>query len=384
MAGPIVASIRTQEALQRDLTLGRHPVRHPDPPLDRPVLPAVAGRAVRQRAGGAGHGAGLRRRRPGLRLPHQRHQLPGGLRAWATAPTTRWRCSTATSRRRGAGQPLRTAVLTSCAALWRPTGVAALASAVSYASLMITGFRGFSQFGLIGAAGCLLAWAATFTVLPAALCLFDRRPLPAAAPGRRSGSLSRLGGVDRRPARGLPAGRGGGDPVPADRRRPLRPGALRIRLSQAERGRRSWTRGRAPSTATTMPSSAAGPSPTGPGRPDARTSRPLRTAIRQADAELPKPRVIGDIFSVWDLLPGSPSLQGQKLAVLAELPAGDRRPRPGAGQRDGSRRAGQGAPARHAAEPAPPGPPPAGPPPLHRGGRDHRARAARLPAPVRG
>ena len=97
------------------------------------------------------------------------------------------------------GKPLRVAVVDACTALWRPTGVAALASAVSYASLMITGFRGFSQFGLVGAAGCLLAWAVTFTALPAALCLFDAPPA-AAGPGR-----------DRRSA--LPPGRRAGEPA---------------------------------------------------------------------------------------------------------------------------------------------------------------------------
>ena len=45
----------------------------------------------------------------------------------------------------------------------------------------------------------------------------------------------------------------------------------------------------------------------------------LRAAIRKADAELPAPGVIGDIFSVWDLLPGRPEVQREKLPILADI-----------------------------------------------------------------
>ena len=55
------------------------------------------------------------------------------------------------------------------------TVVAALGAAVAYASLIVTRFRGFSQFGTIGGIGMVAAWAATVTVLPALWAAFDHR-----------------------------------------------------------------------------------------------------------------------------------------------------------------------------------------------------------------
>jgi predicted RND superfamily exporter protein len=49
------------------------------------------------------------------------------------------------------------------------TLAAALTAAVAYASLMITVFRGFRHFGVIGGVGMLACWLAAYTVLPAAL-----------------------------------------------------------------------------------------------------------------------------------------------------------------------------------------------------------------------
>src|SRR5258708_5112861 len=65
-----------------------------------------------------------------------------------------------------------------CAAIagvWRGTLVASIAASAAYASLMVTSFRGFYQFGLMGAVGSLSCWLATFSVLPALLTLLDRR-----------------------------------------------------------------------------------------------------------------------------------------------------------------------------------------------------------------
>src|SRR5688572_10080968 len=47
------------------------------------------------------------------------------------------------------------------------TGVAAICASVAYVILTLTSFRGFFQFGVMGAAGVLLCWIATFTVMPA-------------------------------------------------------------------------------------------------------------------------------------------------------------------------------------------------------------------------
>jgi hypothetical protein len=61
------------------------------------------------------------------------------------------------------------------AAAWRGTLAAALAAACAYGSLMITDFRGFQHFGVIGALGMVLCWLSAFTVLPATLALLARR-----------------------------------------------------------------------------------------------------------------------------------------------------------------------------------------------------------------
>jgi uncharacterized protein len=51
------------------------------------------------------------------------------------------------------------------------TLAAALTAAVAYASLMITVFRGFRDFGVIGGIGILLCWGSAYVVLPAALSI---------------------------------------------------------------------------------------------------------------------------------------------------------------------------------------------------------------------
>ncbi len=69
----------------------------------------------------------------------------------------------------------------------RGTLAAALTAAVAYSSLVITVFRGFRHFGVIGGVGILLCWLAAFSVLPAALASarhLGMTPRPAAALGR--------------------------------------------------------------------------------------------------------------------------------------------------------------------------------------------------------
>jgi len=52
---------------------------------------------------------------------------------------------------------------------------AALAAAVSYASLVVMQFRGFRQFGVIGGLGMVLAWLTTFVLAPPLIAWMDRR-----------------------------------------------------------------------------------------------------------------------------------------------------------------------------------------------------------------
>jgi predicted RND superfamily exporter protein len=76
--------------------------------------------------------------------------------------------------RRGGKTP-REAASIALGATIRPTVIASLGAAISYASLVVTRFRGFSQFGVIGGIGMLAAWLATMTVLPALWASFDQR-----------------------------------------------------------------------------------------------------------------------------------------------------------------------------------------------------------------
>jgi predicted RND superfamily exporter protein len=70
-------------------------------------------------------------------------------------------------------------------AIWgaRPgTAAAALAAGVSYASLALTDFQGFRQFGLIGGIGMLLSWLLAFVLTPPLALWIDRAScLPVAA-----------------------------------------------------------------------------------------------------------------------------------------------------------------------------------------------------------
>ena len=60
---------------------------------------------------------------------------------------------------------------------------AALAAAASYASLALTDFRGFRQFGFVGGIGMLLSWVFAFVLMPPLVLWMDRAPR---LPGARS------------------------------------------------------------------------------------------------------------------------------------------------------------------------------------------------------
>src|SRR5262249_7746613 len=81
---------------------------------------------------------------------------------------------------------------------WLPTLTAGFTAAASYGSLMITEFRGFRDFGLIGSIGMVLCWTSTYMTLPSILTVTGRlSPLKGRAPGgppssHRVDLLSRL------------------------------------------------------------------------------------------------------------------------------------------------------------------------------------------------
>lgn len=89
-----------------------------------------------------------------------------------------------------------------------PTFVAAFGAALAYLSLASTAFRGFSQFGVLGALGMALCWTSAYLLLPPLLFVLDGGRPFGAAPGRERGRafawLARR--IDARPAAFLAGG----------------------------------------------------------------------------------------------------------------------------------------------------------------------------------
>mgnify|MGYP000267008853 CR=1 FL=1 len=75
-------------------------------------------------------------------------------------------------RRRG--EPAATALSTALTHTMLATGTAMLAAGIAYGSLMVTDFRGFNQFGLIGGAGMVLVWICTMLLVPPIILVGER------------------------------------------------------------------------------------------------------------------------------------------------------------------------------------------------------------------
>jgi len=75
---------------------------------------------------------------------------------------------------RRAGQNVQESLVRSLWGTRVGTLSAALAAAVSYASLIAMQFRGFRQFGVIGGLGMVLAWCTTFVLAPPLIAWMDR------------------------------------------------------------------------------------------------------------------------------------------------------------------------------------------------------------------
>jgi predicted exporter len=84
---------------------------------------------------------------------------------------------------RRAGQPAAESVATARRTTWQPTLTAAAAASASYGALIVTEFRGFREFGIIGGFGMLICWGATYLALPSILIVMERLfPLDAGPP----------------------------------------------------------------------------------------------------------------------------------------------------------------------------------------------------------
>jgi uncharacterized protein len=203
--------------------------------------------------------------------------------------------------------------------VWRGTLVAAISASASYASLMVTSFRGFYQFGVMGAAGVLACWVTTFTVLPAMLILLDRRAAGdtarAARPPLSLRPLAKF--LQRHPAGvtvaftilGIVSIFGTGhflkDPFEYDFRK------LNSKLQttdEAKQASKSLDQlfGRWPSPTIVLADN--------PGEVEL-----MKAAIRENDAKVPGPDVIGQIVTINDLLPGTPEVQQRKIELLQKI-----------------------------------------------------------------
>jgi predicted RND superfamily exporter protein len=215
--------------------------------------------------------------------------------------------------RRCAGEPTAAALVEAIGRVWRSTLAAALAAAAAYASLAFTGFRGFSQFGVMGAVGSVACWGATFLVLPTMLRRFAGASAPAPARRTRPGGLAGL--VSRRPGMlvagsalltavaALGLGHFAHDPFEYDFRK-LSTEQDKDPAFRAFEGSVSALFGRWHQPNVLVAD-----------RVD--QVEPMRRAIRAQD-DAARPRV-GQIVTVYDLLPGAPDDQRRKLQLLREI-----------------------------------------------------------------
>jgi predicted RND superfamily exporter protein len=91
--------------------------------------------------------------------------------------------------RRDQGMSMPDALETATMDTWSATLAAVGVAVMSYGALMTTQFRGFRHFGVIGAAGVLLCWIATYAVLPATLSVFERVKSSQGGVGEKLGGL---------------------------------------------------------------------------------------------------------------------------------------------------------------------------------------------------
>ena len=95
---------------------------------------------------------------------------------------------------RGHGAPPVVALRTAVHATWQPTVIAAMASAASYVSLLVTDFSAFREFGFIAASGMLTCWVVKTLMVPPLLLLSEgAQPAQPSKQGGIVGKLRRFG-----------------------------------------------------------------------------------------------------------------------------------------------------------------------------------------------
>ena len=219
---------------------------------------------------------------------------------------------------RARGQDPDTALGAALAGTWRGTLVASISASAAYASLMVTSFRGFYQFGVMGAVGSLACWLSTYTALPALLVLLDRRPGRISRPVRPPIEFSPLARLLARHSAVVTAaftilaivGAVGArhflrDPFEYD----FSKLSLNVKTSdETKQFNHSVDKlfGRWPSPTIVLADSVD-------------EVEPIKQTIRKQDQEFPGPDVVGQVVTIWDLLPGPPEAQQRKLALIEQI-----------------------------------------------------------------
>lgn len=221
---------------------------------------------------------------------------------------------------RSDGQGLLPALQRAALDCRRGTWLGALAAAGAYASLGVTSFRGFSEFGVIGGAGSLACWFAAFGICPASIAALERFHGAKAAPEKRAEPrvmhrLSLL--VTRRPLLLLlvvsvaavslirPIARYVADPWEYD--------FGKLRSASSSRQGAGHFSVKADEIFRTR------------GSPDLLLAGSLRDAAAVADAVVARDRqlfggkLVERVTTVYDYLGGRPDVVQRKLAVLADI-----------------------------------------------------------------
>lgn len=219
---------------------------------------------------------------------------------------------------RARGESHLEALASSMSGVVKSTLTAAVCASAAYLSLMLTSFRGFSQFGVMGGVGVLFCWVSNFTVLPALLVLLDRRP-SARVVTTAPLSMKPVGGLLARRATPIAilsvaltglAAVGATHFLDAPFEYNFRKLAANIDQTDDQKqfsksldslfGR--W------------------PQPTIVLADDLDEVEGIRRALRRQDAEVrPDRKIVGQIVNVYDILPGPPEIQEQKLALIAQI-----------------------------------------------------------------
>jgi predicted RND superfamily exporter protein len=222
---------------------------------------------------------------------------------------------------RGIGVVPEVALVRAVAATWRATAIAALGASISYGSLVLTRFRGFSQFGVIGGAGMVLAWVATMTVLPAVIWLLDRKGRREVGRSGRRGPLFASGVArlaTRAPRTLIGAGclitLAAGLLLPRYLRDPFEYNFRNLRSARSEsnRGEGRWEKSNREVFGESL-------TPIVFLTDRVEQIEQTRRALRAADERVGGGPLIDRMVALADFVPGTAVEQEQKIAVLEEI-----------------------------------------------------------------